>query len=71
MNCLICFQELPIINTQSKNVLISKCYDCDLLFVINIHGIYHTGYVTFPDEFQKLCKTWIKFISESENRNNK
>jgi len=62
MNCLICNKELKIINTHSKNVLHSKCFDCDLLFVINISGIYHSGYVSFMSDWEENMKHLAKMF---------
>jgi len=40
MNCFLCGKELEIRKTGLK-VMSAECKDCDKLFTINVHGIYH------------------------------
>lgn len=54
--CPICEEELKIKEENAKNVLHAYCLDCDKLIVINIHGIFHSSYVSQPSEWEKEIK---------------
>jgi len=69
IRCPFCDDELNLENS-AKNVLRSKCLQCDILLTTRISGIYRSGYVSWTNEFEEWCKNLTRHFCSRKLKHN-